>query len=95
VSFKSFFFDPGLRILAVSPDFDEVVAACASETFDRIGLVWGAYAALGGWGGGLGLGLGSDERAGDDGWCPGDGVAANGVAIEDVCGPTAVVYDAI
>jgi hypothetical protein len=34
VSFKCFFFDPRLGIFAIAPNFDEIVTAGASETFD-------------------------------------------------------------
>jgi hypothetical protein len=65
VSFKCFFFNPGLRIFTISPNFDEIVTSCTGKMFNGVGLVW----CLRGWGG-LGLGLGCDERTGDDGGSP-------------------------
>lgn len=85
MTFQNLLFDPGLGVGLVSPDFDEVVAAGAGETFDR---------GSGGLdrGGGLGEGLlGRDEGSGLGRRGPRDGVASNGVSSEDIGTPLAII----
>ena len=84
VTLEHLLLDPRLGVIAEAPDLDEVVAAGGREAFHRM---WSS-----GWLPGDGAGLGDEERAGLEGGRPGDGVAADGVAFEDVCSPCSVVY---
>ena len=81
---KDVLLDPRLRVVAEAPDLDEVVAACAREALHAL------YRGGGLAGHGV-RGLGDEEGAGLDGGSPGDGVAADSVAFEDVRAPGAVV----
>lgn len=80
MSLERLLLDPCLGVLAERPDFDEVVATGAGEAFKGSGRHWRS-----------GL-MGVDKRARVGSGGPRDSIAANGVAVEDVGDPLAIVW---
>lgn len=89
VSLQRLFLNPRLRVLSVPPNLDKVVTACTGKALDCLMLRWLCGLA----GNGLGM-LGSNKRAGLGGRSPRNGVAADGVTIEDIGAPLTVVCSA-
>ena len=77
--------DPRLVLFIESPNFDDIVASCASKALDGC-LAHGRLVRCGG-------GCRCNECAGTGGGGPGYGVAADGVGFEDVGTPLTIVYE--
>ena len=83
MAIQNLFFDPRLRVFAVSPYLYEVIAASASKSLYGLclrGLTWETV----GW-------LGRDERARLNSGSPRHSVASNSVPNEHVRAPLTVV----
>lgn len=89
VTLESILLYPTLRVIAVRPDADDVVASSAREALHGAG--WrprrSARRSRGRTGGGL------YKRAGRRRRGPGNGITANAVRVEDVGAPVAVVCE--
>lgn len=81
MSLEYFLLDPRLSLFPESPDLDEVIAPGAGKAFKGCGRGWRSWL------------MGMDERAGMGSGRPRDGITADGMAIEDVGDPLAVVWN--
>jgi len=78
MSFERLFFNPRLRVLAETPDFDEVIAPCANKPLESSGGVGSRLLWMG-------------ERARLGTWSPRYGITSNSMGIKNVCAPFSII----
>ena len=83
VAVKDVLLDPRLVLFIESPNFDDIVASCASKALDGC-LAHGRLVRCGG-------GCGCNECAGAGGGGPGYSVAADGMGFKDVGAPLTII----